>query len=291
MRAQARIIGSYVVTQFWSSVNDGSQSKCSSGLAQNHLRWLVLGCREVEDDTGHVFAFWLGPSWFGVRALFLCRVSLGSEASKHCIVCSKSVQYDLLSSQYHCLWGCKRCCCCKGVVVEGFSSVLTIAHKASGPSQLLLVACVIRGTAVAFRRGLGYGVSVIYRMMPSNMISMSIGSVSVVVLCLRSESRSFFGQLDLVFHLMKWVWSSTGCWQDWHSLGYNVALYLAAIFPVASHPYRNLRRNVALYLATIFRVANHNPFTQSGSSVLDQMNKQWKHAWWEHDPWNSMKIT
>jgi hypothetical protein len=37
------------------------------------------------------------------------------------------------------------------VVVVGFSIVLTIACKASGPSQLLLVACVILGTAVAFR--------------------------------------------------------------------------------------------------------------------------------------------
>jgi hypothetical protein len=37
------------------------------------------------------------------------------------------------------------------VVVVGFSSVLTIAHKASGPSRLLLVACVIPGTAVVFR--------------------------------------------------------------------------------------------------------------------------------------------
>jgi hypothetical protein len=36
------------------------------------------------------------------------------------------------------------------VVVVGFSSVLTIASKASSPSQLLLVVCVILGTAVAF---------------------------------------------------------------------------------------------------------------------------------------------
>jgi hypothetical protein len=39
----------------------------------------------------------------------------------------------------------------RDVVVVGFSSVLTIAHKASGPSRLLLVACVIPGTAVVFR--------------------------------------------------------------------------------------------------------------------------------------------
>jgi hypothetical protein len=45
--------------------------------------------------------------------------------------------------------GCKKCCCCKGVVVVGFSSVLTISRKASGPSQLLLVACVIPGTVMA----------------------------------------------------------------------------------------------------------------------------------------------
>jgi hypothetical protein len=38
----------------------------------------------------------------------------------------------------------------RDVVVVGFSSVLTIAYKASGPSQWLLVACVILGTEVAF---------------------------------------------------------------------------------------------------------------------------------------------
>jgi hypothetical protein len=51
----------------------------------------------------------------------------------------------------HCCRGCMECCCCRGVVVVGFSSVLTIAHKASGPSQLLLVACVIPGIAQACR--------------------------------------------------------------------------------------------------------------------------------------------
>jgi hypothetical protein len=40
-------------------------------------------------------------------------------------------------------------------------------------------------------------------MMPSNMISMmSIGSVSAVVLCLRSESRNLFRQSDLALHLI-----------------------------------------------------------------------------------------
>jgi hypothetical protein len=52
--------------------------------------------------------------------------------------------------------GVARCCCCKGVVVVGFSSVLTIARKASGPSQLLLVACVIPGVALACR-GVDWG--------------------------------------------------------------------------------------------------------------------------------------
>jgi hypothetical protein len=66
-------------------------------------------------------------------------------------------------------------------------------------------------------------------MMPSNMISMSIRSVSAVVLCLRSESQILFRQSDLALHLRKWVWSSTGCWQDLHSLGCSVALYLATI--------------------------------------------------------------
>jgi hypothetical protein len=93
-------------------------------------------------------------------------------------------------------------------------------------------------------RGLGYGVSVSHRMMPSNIISMSIGSVSALVLCLRSESRNLFRQSDLALHLRNWVWSSTGCWQDWHPLGYSVALYLATVFPVASHPCRNLRRKI-----------------------------------------------
>jgi hypothetical protein len=80
--------------------------------------------------------------------------------------------------------------------------------------------------------------------MPSNIISVSNGSVSALVLCLRSESRNLFRQSDLALHLRKWVWSSTGCRQDWHSLGYSVASYLATIFPVASHPFRTLHRNV-----------------------------------------------
>jgi hypothetical protein len=85
-------------------------------------------------------------------------------------------------------------------------------------------------------RRLGYGVSVSHRMMPSNITSVSNGSVSALVLCLRSESRNLFRQSNLALHLRKWVWSSTGCWHDWHSLGYSVALYLATIFPVASSP-------------------------------------------------------
>jgi hypothetical protein len=39
-------------------------------------------------------------------------------------------------------------------------------------------------------------------MMPSNMISISIGSVSVVALFLRSESRNLFRQSDLAVHLL-----------------------------------------------------------------------------------------
>jgi hypothetical protein len=44
--------------------------------------------------------------------------------------------------------GCKRFCCCKGVVDVRFSIVLTIAREASSP--FLLDACVVLGTVVAF---------------------------------------------------------------------------------------------------------------------------------------------
>jgi hypothetical protein len=50
-----------------------------------------LGCREVEDGIGLVFVSWLGLAWFGVGALLLCHVCLGSEASKHCKVHSRSM--------------------------------------------------------------------------------------------------------------------------------------------------------------------------------------------------------
>jgi hypothetical protein len=57
----------------------------------------LWGCREVGGDI-----VWLGRAWFGVGALLLCHVGLGSEASKHCRLHSKSVKYGWLSSQYHC---------------------------------------------------------------------------------------------------------------------------------------------------------------------------------------------
>jgi hypothetical protein len=112
-------------------------------------------------------------------------------------------------------------------------------------------------------RRLGYGVSVSHRMMPSNITSVSNGSVSALVLCLRSESRNLFRQSDLALHLRKWVRSSTGCWQDWHSLGYSVALYLATIFPVASHPWRNWRRNVGGDLVRLSLRCAYCPGTDS----------------------------
>jgi hypothetical protein len=174
------------------------------------------------------------------------------------------VQHDLISSQYHCFWGCKRCCWCKGVVIVGFSSVLSVARKVSGPSQWLLVACVILGTVVAFC-GADWG----------------MGSQSAIVWCLPTW---FPWAMDLflqwccvcevnlknysasqIWHLRKWVWSSTGCWQDWHSLGCNVALYLATIFPVANHPCRNLRRNVG---GDLVRLSWRCPYVQELTACL-----------------------
>jgi hypothetical protein len=110
-------------------------------LVNRHETWLIgVGCKRWLGSLVHM----LWPSFegsvlpgFAVSALFPKPPSTLEIFPNQCNVAGYPA--NIIDS------GVTR-----NVVVVWFSSVLTIAHKASGPSQLLIVVRVVLGTVVAF---------------------------------------------------------------------------------------------------------------------------------------------